>query len=140
MYFKRDRREIMKDGRIAIPSVGNGGLEGRRSEHFGHCDAFTLVDVKNGEISNVTVVSNQGHQEGGCMVPVNTLSTLKVNALVVSGIGMRPLMGFSEAGIDVYHDVVYPEIKPVVESLIAGKLSIISTNQACGGGGRGCQQ
>ena len=127
----------MKNGRIAIPSEGNGGLDGQRSEHFGHCDAFTLVDVENGEISKVTIVSNQEHQEGGCMVPVNTLSNLKVNALIVSGIGLRPLIGFNEAGIDVYHDAICPEIKPVVESLIADNLLILSADQTCNGGG--CQ-
>jgi predicted Fe-Mo cluster-binding NifX family protein len=127
----------MKNGRIAIPSTGNGGLDGQRSEHFGHCDAFTLVDVENGEISNVTIVSNQEHHEGGCMVPVNTLSNLKVDALVVSGIGLRPLIGFNEVGIDVYHDAVFPEIKPVVENLIADKLPILSSDQTCNSGG--CQ-
>ncbi len=128
----------MKNGRIAIPSAGKGGLDGQRSEHFGHCDAFTLVDVENGEINNVTIVSNQEHQEGGCMVPVNTLSNLKVNALIVSGIGLRPLIGFNEAGIDVYHDAICPEVKPVVESLIADNLPILSADQTCNGGG--CHQ
>ena len=127
----------MKNGRIAIPSTGNGGLDGQRSEHFGHCDAFTLVDVENGEINKVTIVSNQEHQEGGCMVPVNTLSNLKVNALIVSGIGLRPLIGFNEVGINVYHDAICPEIKPVVESLIADNLQLLSADQACNGGG--CQ-
>jgi len=128
----------MKNGRIAIPSVGKGGLDGQRSQHFGHCDAFTLVDVENGKISNVTVVDNQEHQEGGCLVPVHTLSTHKVNALVVSGIGLRPLMAFNEVGIDVYHDAICSDIKPVVESLITGNLPIISKDQTCGGGGGGC--
>ena len=40
----------MEDGRIAIPSIEAGGLDGQRSGHFGHCDVFTLVDVKGGEI------------------------------------------------------------------------------------------
>ena len=125
----------MNNGRIAVPSVGNGGLDGQRSQHFGHCDAFTLVDVKDGKISNVTVINNSDHQEGGCLVPVNTLSNLKVNALVVSGIGLRPLTAFNEVGIDVYHDATCPDIKPVVESLITGNLSIIARDQTCGGGG-----
>ena len=125
----------MNNGRIAVPSVGNGGLDGQRSQHFGHCDAFTLVDVKDGKISNVTVINNSEHQEGGCLVPVNTLSNLKVNALVVSGIGLRPLTAFNQVGIDVYHDATCPDIKPVVESLITGNLSIISSDQTCGGGG-----
>jgi predicted Fe-Mo cluster-binding NifX family protein len=124
----------MKDGRIAIPAIETGGLDGQRSGHFGHCDVFTLVDVEDGEIKSVTTVSNQGHIQGGCMVPVNFLAEHKVNAIIVGGIGMRPLMGFRQVGIDVYHDGTRPEIRPVVEDLIAGKLPQIDDNQVCGGG------
>jgi predicted Fe-Mo cluster-binding NifX family protein len=127
----------MKEGRIAVPSNDQGGLDGQRSGHFGHCDVFTLIDVENGEIKNITTIQNQSHVQGGCMVPVNLLSEHKVNALIVGGIGMRPLMGFRQVGIDVYHDDQRPEIRPVVEDLIAGKLSMITDNQVCGGGGGG---
>lgn len=125
----------MKDGRIAVPSMKKGGLDGERAGHFGHCDVFTLVDVKDGEIAQVTTINNRAHVQGGCMVPVNLLSEHKVNALVVGGIGMRPLMGFRQAGINVYHDATRLEIRPVVEDLIAGKLPAISDDQVCGGGG-----
>jgi predicted Fe-Mo cluster-binding NifX family protein len=124
----------MENGRIAIPSMEKGGLDGQRSGHFGHCDVFTLVDVEEGKIKEITTVSNQSHVQGGCMVPVNLLAENKVNALIVGGIGMRPLMGFRQAGIDVYHDAERPEIRPVVEDLIAGKLPMISDDQVCGGG------
>lgn len=125
----------MKDGRIAVPSNEKGGLDGQRAGHFGHCDVFTLIDVKDGEIEQVTILNNKEHVQGGCMVPVNLLSENNVSALVVGGIGMRPLMGFRQAGIDVYHDAERPDIKPVVEDLIAGKLTIIGDDQVCGGGG-----
>ena len=125
----------MESGRIAIPSMEQGGLDGRRAGHFGHCDVFTLVDVEGGEIKEVTTIPNQEHSQGGCMVPVNLLAKHKVNALIVGGIGMRPLMGFKQVGIDVYHDAVRAEIRPVVEDLIAGKLPQIQDNQVCGGGG-----
>ena len=69
------------------------------------------------------------------MVPVNLLSDNKVTALIVGGIGMRPLMGFKQVGIDVYHDAERAEIKPVVEDLIAGNLTEIQNDQVCGGGG-----
>jgi predicted Fe-Mo cluster-binding NifX family protein len=68
------------------------------------------------------------------MVPVNLLAGHKVNALIVGGIGMRPLMGFRQVGIDVYYDATRPEIRPVVEDLIAGRLPRIDDNQVCGGG------
>lgn len=127
----------MENGRIAIPCVATGGLDGERSGHFGHCDVFTLVDVEGGKIKKVTTVHNQEHVQGGCMVPVNLLAGHKVNALIVGGIGMRPLMGFRQAGIDVYYDATRPEIRLVVEDLIAGKLRMIGDDQVCGGGGAG---
>ena len=125
----------MKDGRIAIPSNGEGGLKGTRAGHFGHCDVFTFVDVENGEIKAVTTLANQEHAQGGCMVPVNLLAENRVNALVVGGIGMRPLMGFRQVGINVFHDDQRTDIEPVVMDLIQGKLAEITNDQVCGGGG-----
>jgi len=125
----------MKDGRIAVPSMESGGMDGQRSGHFGHCDVFTFVDVEEGEIKQVSTIPNQSHVQGGCMVPVNLLAEHKVNALIVGGIGMRPLMGFKQVGIDVYYDATRQAIKPVVEDLIADQLLQIENDQVCGGGG-----
>ncbi|MBW1797060.1 MAG: NifB/NifX family molybdenum-iron cluster-binding protein [Deltaproteobacteria bacterium] len=129
----------MEEGRIAIPSMGPGGLDGQRSGHFGHCDVFTMVDVENGEIREVSTVPNQSHVQGGCMVPVNLLADHNVKALIVGGIGMRPLMGFKQVGINVYYDATRAEIRPVVEDLISGKLPEIGDDQVCGGGGGAVQ-
>lgn len=126
----------MKNGRIAIPSNGQGGLKGTRTGHFGHCDVFTIIDVTDGEIKNVSILQNQEHVQGGCMVPVNLLADNEVNALVVGGIGMRPLMGFRQVGIDVYYDTQRADIEPVVMDLIQGNLPIIQNDQVCGGGGQ----
>jgi hypothetical protein len=64
----------MEKGRIAIPSMEAGGLDGKRAGHFGHCDTFTLVDVKDGAIEKISTIPNQDHVQGGCMVPVNLLA------------------------------------------------------------------
>lgn len=122
--------------RIAVPSEGQGGLDGQRAGHFGHCDVFTLVDVENGEIKDVSILANKEHVQGGCMVPVNLLAENNVGKLVVGGIGMRPLMGFQQVGIDVYYDGERRDIRPVVEDMIAEKLTIIAQDQVCGGGGQ----
>jgi len=73
-------------GRIAIPSLGDGGMDGQRAGHFGHCDVFTFVDVEEGEIKQVSTVQNQEHVQGGCMVPVNLLAGYKVNAFTFSSL------------------------------------------------------
>lgn len=120
--------------RIAVPSNGQGGLEGERAGHFGHCDVFTLIDCEHGEIVDVSIVKNEDHVQGGCMVPVNLLAQNNVNALLVGGIGMRPLMGFKQVGITVYHEAETVKIRPVIEELIAGRVPEINDNQVCGGG------
>jgi len=124
----------MKKLRIAIPSMGQGGIDGIRSGHFGHCDVFTCIDAEDGKIINITTIQNLEHVQGGCMVPVQLLADNQVNALIVGGIGMRPLMGFRQVGIDVYHDGERSDIRPVVEDLLAGKLPLITSDQVCGGG------
>ncbi len=121
--------------RIAVPSEGQGGLDGLRAGHFGHCDVFTLIDVENGQIKEVTILANKEHVQGGCMVPVQLLAENKVQQLVVGGIGMRPLMGFKQVGIDVFYDGERREIRPVVEDMITGALAMIGDDQVCGGGG-----
>ena len=121
--------------RIAVPSDGQGGIDGKRAGHFGHCDVFTLFDVEDGKIKDISILSNKEHVQGGCMVPVNLLADNNVQQLIVGGIGMRPLMGFKQVGIDVYHDSERMEIRPVVEDMIAGKLPKIADDQVCGGGG-----
>ena len=120
--------------RVAIPSEGNGGIDGTRAGHFGHCDVFTCFDIEDGRITQVRVLANKEHVQGGCMVPVTLLAEAGVNALVVGGIGMRPLMGFQQVGIDVYYDGERREIRPVVEDFVAGNLPRIAENQVCGGG------
>jgi len=121
--------------RIAIPSLGAGGLDGERAGHFGHCDVFTFIDLEGDTIKEVSTIANKEHVQGGCMVPVQLLAQHKVNILVVGGIGARPLMGFKQVGIDVYYEAERSEIRPVVEDLIAGKIPMITDMDVCGGGG-----
>ena len=97
--------ETMK---LAVPTMGEGGLQAERSGHFGHCDCFTLIDIADGEIGEVSIIQNPPHEEGGCLRPVGLLSDAGANAIVAAGMGMRPLMGFENAGIDVLFDNVTP--------------------------------
>ncbi len=121
--------------RLAVPSNNPGGLEAGRSDHFGHCDLFTVIDIKDGKIASVTTESNQEHDAGGCMVPVQFLKGKGVQALVVGGIGGRPLQGFAEVGIDVYYADrnAVQDVQTVVAGMIEGKFAIIRSDQACQG-------
>ena len=123
------------NGRIilAVPSVGDGGMRCERSGHFGRCDCFTVVDIEGGQVVSHRVVDNPPHEEGGCLRPVNLLASHGVNALVVAGIGARPLAGFNDAGITVYYDDHTPMVEDVVTALIAGEVEVIDPSYVCGG-------
>ena len=123
--------------KIAIPTNNPGGMEAARSDHFGHCDVFTVVEVDaDNKVSSVEMLPVPDHGAGGCMVPVKTLSAAGVNAIVVGGIGARPMQGFSEVGIDVYwaDKNSIPSAGDVMEKFSAGMLPKMNADQACNGG------
>ena len=120
---------------FAVPSNNPGGLEAKRSDHFGHCDVFTIIKVQDGEIADVGTVDNQEHGAGGCMVPVQFLKNQDVKAIVVGGIGARPLQGFVEVGIDVFYadQNTAATVESVVDGMLKNQFPIIRADQACTG-------
>lgn len=125
---------------IAIPSSNPGGLEALLEAHFGHCALYTLVAVQDGEITSVDVIPNVPHQQGGCMAPVQHLAQKGANALIAGGMGMRPLMGFQQMGIDVYHGGSAQTVGEAVTAWVQGKLPQFSRQNTCGGGEGNCGQ
>jgi len=118
---------------LAVPSLGQGGLEGERSGHFGRCDTFTLVELENGQVMSVWVIDNPPHEEGGCLRPVELLASHNVNALVVAGMGARPLAGFRDVGIDVYFEDATAGIGDVVKLVLGGGCEQMDERFVCGG-------
>ncbi len=123
---------------LAIPSDAPGGLDAPISEHFGHCDAFTLVQLDDGKIGEVKVVANGAHEHGGCMAPVMVLKNLSVDALVAGGMGMRPLSGFQSVGIAVHFREDAQTVRDGVALFTEGKCREFGTAQTCGGGSGHC--
>jgi len=123
--------------KIAIPTNNPGGMEAPRSDHFGHCDVFTLVEVDgDNKVVSVDLLPVPDHSAGGCMIPVKTLSDAGADIIVVGGIGARPMQGFAEVGIDVYwaDKNSIPTAGDVMEKFCAGQLPKMNADQACGGG------
>jgi predicted Fe-Mo cluster-binding NifX family protein len=119
---------------IAVPSAPPGGLDAEVGAHFGHCEFYTLVSVEDDAVSDVKVIPNIPHQQGGCMAPVNYLAGHGVNKMIAGGMGMRPLMGFHQVGIEVYHGNGARTVGEAVSAILAGKLPQFSPQHTCGGG------
>jgi len=116
--------------RIAVPSEAPGGLDSPRSGHFGRCECFTMVDIVDGRVTQVEVLQNAPHVDGGCMAPVMTLAQNRVDAIVVDGIGGRPLAGFNQVGITV-HRGQGTDVGGAVSAYLAGDLPIMGFDGAC---------
>lgn len=123
---------------IAIPSDEKTGLDSAISEHFGHCGAFTLVAVEGGEIGEVSILENGGHEQGGCMAPVQLLKEKGVEVLLAGGMGQRPLSGFLGVGIAVHSSENAPTVLDAVNLYLRGECPAFDEKQTCGGGGGGC--
>jgi predicted Fe-Mo cluster-binding NifX family protein len=119
---------------VAVPSFAPGGLHAQRSGHFGHCDFFTLVQVDGSTLSEVKVVDNTPHGEGGCLDPVRLLASLGTTDIVVGGMGARPLGYFADLGIKVFADQELLTVGEAVDALLGGSLPVMSPAQVCGGG------
>jgi len=127
----------MKDNMcIAVPSELPGGLEAKLDGHFGHCKAFTLATVKGGEISETRVVAN-GHDHGGCGAVPAMLKSEGVDAVIVGGIGGRPLELLRAQGIGVYVGQT-GSVREVIERFVKQDLLIFDPSNACKGSGH-CQ-
>jgi predicted Fe-Mo cluster-binding NifX family protein len=119
--------------RIAVPSALPGGLDVPVNPHFGHCDIYTVVDLDDGNVSGVGTLPNVPHEDGGCMGPVNHLAGHGIHVLIAGGMGMRPLVGLNQAGIDVYYGADAPSVRAAVQAFIAGSLPEFAPVNTCSG-------
>ncbi len=97
--------------KLAVPTMGEAGLEAQRAGHFGHCDRFTIVTIEDGAVG---LLAGEG-----------------VDAIVAAGMGGRPLAGFNQAGITVYFDNVHPVVGDAVAAVATGEAPIMDPSQAC---------
>jgi len=123
---------------IAVPSDAPGGLDSTLSEHFGHCGAFTIVEVEDGKVGEVVILENGGHEQGGCMAPVQLLKENGVEVLLAGGMGQRPLAGFQQVGITVHFKGEAQSVGEAVNLFIDGGCPAFDEAQTCGGGGGEC--
>ena len=68
------------------------------------------------------------------MAPVMMLRQAGADAMIAGGMGMRPLAGFQQVGIRVYHNGEAATVGEAVQLLSEGKAQEFSPAQVCGGG------
>lgn len=106
--------------KIAIAS-DNGMV----TEHFGHCESFTIFEAENNRIIKNESVSNPGHRPG--FLP-NFLNDMGVNVIISGGMGGGAVDIFNEKGIEVITGA-RGNVRAAAEQYLQGMLK--STGSVC---------
>jgi len=100
--------------RIAIPLY-----EGRLAEHFGHSEAFALVDVEDGEVVGSREVVPPAHAPG---VLPRWLAEQGCSVVLAGGMGRRAQQLFQASGIEVVCGAPSLEAEELARRYLAGTL------------------
>jgi predicted Fe-Mo cluster-binding NifX family protein len=120
-----------KSTTIAIPSMDDSGIESDICAHFGSCQYFTLVKVSDGQVREVTTIGNGTHEaEHNCAAPADLLRSNGVDAVIVSGIGGRPLFSLKNNGIRVFGGA-FGRVSDALEDYASGALDELSDRGTC---------
>ncbi len=103
--------------KIAIPTA-----EGKLCMHFGHCEAFTLIEVdsEGKKIVSTTMVDAPPHEPG--LLP-RWLSEKGVNCVIAGGMGARAVSLFNERGVNVITGAASDSPENVVTAFLENRLS-----------------
>lgn len=106
--------------KIAVASEGK-----TVTEHFGHCEGFTIFEAQGNQLLNQQFVPNPGHRPG--FLPV-FLYEKGVKVVISGGMGGGAVDIFNQKGIEVILGAS-GNVKTAVENYLQGKLK--STGSIC---------
>lgn len=110
---------------LAVPSCEEGGLDAGRSDHFGRCDCFTIVEIAEGRVGEARVVANVDHAAAGCGGSVDLLVDEGVNAVIVRGVGDGAKARLAAAGITIFYDESVPLVYQAVGAVRSGNAPLM---------------
>ena len=132
--------------KIAVPSMGNGGLSDGVSPRFGRCATFTLVELQDNKVQVVTVVKNDAvNATGGAGIQATQIiGNNGANAVIVGFLGPNAVDALKALKLKIYN---LPNenltVNDAIDLYIQGKLPEITSanvgsHHGMGGGmGRG---
>lgn len=101
---------------IAVP-IENGVL----CPHFGHCEAFAIVEVKNGVITDIKQHTPPEHVPG--LYP-RWIAKFGVTDVIAGGMGERAIMLFNEQKINAFVGAPVKTPKELVMDFLDSKLTL----------------
>lgn len=101
--------------KIAIPINNEGILD----EHFGHCKYFSLIDVKESQISSEEIITPPPHEPG---VLPNWLAEKGVTDILAGGMGNRAIQIFNQNNVNVFVGAPVSNARELVAGFLDGTI------------------
>jgi predicted Fe-Mo cluster-binding NifX family protein len=113
---------------VCIPISEDRGMESPVCGHFGSAPAFLLVDTET-RAHRVLANTNAHHEHGHC-APIALLSSERIDAFVVGGIGGGALARLLSTGAAVYRGGA-GSVAEALEAMAKGGLETVTPADTC---------
>jgi len=127
MTRKQESKAGDEKVKVAVPTMGNGGMDESVGEHFGRVPTFTVVDLN---INEVKVLPNTSEHMGGSGYPPELMAREGVHVMLCSGLGPRAINMFEQYGIEVYVGAS-GTVRDAIQAWQAGRLQEATDENAC---------
>ncbi len=107
--------------RIAFSCEDENGLNSEMSMHFGRCPFFTLIDIEEGKMTNVQVVTNPAFENHVPGVVPKFINDQQANVMIAGGMGPKAINMFNDFGIDVATGVG-GKVEKVLNAYLEGRV------------------
>jgi predicted Fe-Mo cluster-binding NifX family protein len=101
--------------RFAVPLA-----EGVLTNHFGHCEQFAILDVKDAEVQRKELLTPPPHEPG--LLP-RWLGEMGVGLVIAGGMGQRAISLFQERGVKVVTGAPNLDPEELVKQYLQGTLT-----------------
>ena len=88
------------------------------SAHFGRCPSFTILEIKNGEITGKEIINNPGHHPG--FLP-QFFNEKGVECIIAGGMGMKAVDLFNQYNIKQIVGIT-GRIEDTISQILSGTL------------------
>ncbi len=136
--------------KIVIPSGGSGGIHAPFEWRFGRCSTFTVIEKKDGEVIQVTVVNNDAvNAMGGAgIAAAQNVGNQKPTDVIVGNLGPNAVGALKQIGANLFQVGTHQvnTVKDVLELFEQGKTepvtgATVKSHSGMGGGqGRGMRK
>jgi predicted Fe-Mo cluster-binding NifX family protein len=106
--------------RLAIPTKGTKGLDDVVSDVFGKAKSFAIIDVAEGSVTGVEVVSNPAaeYKHGAGPITIKTLTEKGVTAVAARELGLGASTLLDQNNITRYKVEAGISVKKAVETVL----------------------